>query len=298
VLVPSMAMAAPVLVTDPVIASPWTAPLDRISWPAIIAGAVVALAVHLGFSMLGIGFGASQVDPQSKKDPVNGAPMKVLLWMFVSGLLALFAGGWVSGRLAGTVPADSTIHGLIVWSVATILLVILATTSVGVVTGGLFRMLGIGASAVGSVASATAGVAGSVAGGVAGGAAAAAAPKLGEMAKGMGVDLPNFDWRSIKREAKQMLKLNDEEGNKEQSKDDNKQGNNNQDANKGNQGGQGGQGGQGKKQEDQGDTKPKLWADKEDIMESSARRSARSAMATSTAPTVKTCSHSSVSGPV
>jgi len=191
-LVPSLAFGAtPVIANEQIIPS-----LDRISWSAVLAGAVVALAIHAGLSTLGIGIGAAAIDPQNRKHPADGVSTTLLVWMLLSGLIALFAGGWVSGRLAGTVPFDSTIHGIIMWSFATLLLLVLATTSAGMIFGGMFRLLGAGVSAAGNAASA------------AGGAAASVAPQVAQLAKdAAGQVLPQIDWKGIQKEAKKMLKL-------------------------------------------------------------------------------------------
>lgn len=230
VLVPSLALAAsgPVVPNEPIIPA-----IDRISWSAVLAGAVVALAIHAGLSTLGIGIGAAAVDPHNREHPIKGVPTTMLVWMFVSGLVALFAGGWVSGRLAGTVPFDSTIHGVIMWSFATILLLVLATTSAGAILGGMFRLMGAGISAAGSVAGGAAAAAGS--------AVAAAAPQVGQMAKdAVGEAMPQLDWKGIQKEAKKMLKLgNNTEGNE-----------------------------QGKPQDAKGENKPaKQWDDNQEVVE-------------------------------
>jgi hypothetical protein len=268
-LVPSMAIAADEVVVrkdqtlvakEPIIPS-----LDRISWSAVLAGVVVALATHAALSTLGVGIGAAAIDPQNRQNPAGGVPTAMLLWMFVSGLIALFAGGWVSGRLAGTVPFDSSIHGVIMWSFATILLLVLATTSAGAILGGMFRLLGAGVSATGSAVGGVASAAGSAVGGVAmaaGTAAAAVAPQIGQMAKDAGVSIPHFDWKGIQKEAKKMLQLgNSTEGNEQGKKaEGDKQGANNN---------AGGQGNQSDKPEDnKGENKfAKMREDKDEVIE-------------------------------
>ena len=43
--------------------APLTADLRRVSWGAILAGVVVALALHVLLTMLGAGIGMSTLDP-------------------------------------------------------------------------------------------------------------------------------------------------------------------------------------------------------------------------------------------
>jgi hypothetical protein len=183
---PAFAFAAdPIVSNEPIVPA-----LARISWSAIAAGLIIALAVHMSLSTLGLGIGIATIDPYDKQNPTKGAPITVMVWMFVSGLVSLFIGGWVSGRLAGTVPFDSTIHGVITWAFSTVALFFFATTSLGYVVGGTFRILGQGASSIAN-------------------AAATVVPEAAKMAKDAVADnIPQLDWKGIQREAKQLLQAN------------------------------------------------------------------------------------------
>src|SRR5689334_10248687 len=75
--------------------------LKRISWGAIFAGVVIALAVQLVLSLLGIGIGASTIDPLSEQNPGKGLGIGAAVWFVISSLLATYAGAWVAGRLSG-----------------------------------------------------------------------------------------------------------------------------------------------------------------------------------------------------
>lgn len=185
---PALAMAAPPSVVVP--GEPVVPSLDRISWSAVFAGSLVALAIHLALSILGVCIGAAAIDPYDRKNPLKGVPTAMLGWMFVSGLVALCLGGWIAGRLAGTVPFDSAIHGLITWALATVAMFALATTTLGFFIGTAFHLLGKGASAMASAAATTADAVGTVAG-AAKDAVVAAVPQL--------------DWKDIKHEAEKLL---------------------------------------------------------------------------------------------
>ena len=180
---PTFAFAADIVVpSEPIVQS-----VVRISWSAVFAGMAVAVAAHLALSTLGIGLGAAAVDPYDRENPTKGVPTAMLAWMFGAGLVALFIGGWVAGRLAGTVPFDSAIHGVITWALATVTTFYLASTSLGYVMGGAFRLLADGASAAAQ-------------------AAAAVAPGAAKMAKdAIAENVPQFDWKVIKREADKLL---------------------------------------------------------------------------------------------
>lgn len=129
----------------------------RVSWASIFAGIVIALVVQLVLGILGIGIGASSINPISEQDPARGIATGAAVWFIISTLLALFAGGWVAGRLAG-VPRrlDSSLHGILTWGASTLLLFYFLTTTVGSLIGGTFRVLGNGLSAVTSGAIAAA----------------------------------------------------------------------------------------------------------------------------------------------
>lgn len=109
--------------------------MTRVSWGAIFAGAVVAVALTALLSLLGLGIGFGSLDP-SEGDSVRGVPKMTLIWWAVISVLATGIGGFVAARLAG-IPRTLTgaLHGLAVWSVATLLTLWLATTAVGVALG-------------------------------------------------------------------------------------------------------------------------------------------------------------------
>jgi hypothetical protein len=65
------------------------------------------------------------------------------IYWAASILISVLLGGWVAGRLAG-IPSnfDGLIHGVLAWSVGTLLTVYLLTTSIGGLIGGAFGMVG------------------------------------------------------------------------------------------------------------------------------------------------------------
>jgi hypothetical protein len=90
--------------------------LNRVSWGAVLAGVVVALVAQLILNMIGIGIGASTLDPGAGADrnpSAQGLSIGAAIWWTVSGILAALAGGFAAGRLAGQ-PKESTAgwHGL------------------------------------------------------------------------------------------------------------------------------------------------------------------------------------------
>jgi polyhydroxyalkanoate synthesis regulator phasin len=164
---------------DVVIAATPPPVVRRISWGAILAGVVIALVVQLVLGILGLGIGASTINPLSEANPVAGIGTGAGIWFAVSLLLALFAGGYVAGRMAG-IPRrqDGLLHGLLTWGLTILLTFYLLTTTVGSLIGGTARVLGQGLSAVGT------GIA--TAAPVVAGAAGDAAGVIGDQVQGVG----------------------------------------------------------------------------------------------------------------
>lgn len=128
--------------------------INRISWGAVFAGAVVALVIQIILNMLGIGIGAATLDPGSGDNPsASTFSIGAGIWFAVAGIIAALVGGYAAGRLAGR-PKESTAgwHGLTAWAVSTLVIFYLLTTTISGLAGGTFRALGNVAGAVGSTA--------------------------------------------------------------------------------------------------------------------------------------------------
>ncbi|MEX2491615.1 MAG: hypothetical protein WD425_07615 [Nitrospirales bacterium] len=127
------------------------AAVRRISWAAIFAGVIIVLVVQLSLSLLGIGIGTSTIDPLEGESPTaSNFSIGAAIWWILASVIALIAGGWVAGRLAGMPQqTDGLLHGLITWGAATLLTVYFLTTSVGSILGGTFGVIGSALSATG-----------------------------------------------------------------------------------------------------------------------------------------------------
>lgn len=134
------------------------APVRRIVWGAIFAGAVVAITVHLILSLLGTGIGMSTIDPLQRSSPdASTFGIGAGIWWGVSSIVSLFAGGWVAGHLAG-VPdkTDAMLHGIVTWGLATIAMAYLLASIVGSIVSGGASVVGTATTAAGSAAAAAA----------------------------------------------------------------------------------------------------------------------------------------------
>lgn len=161
--------------------------LRRISWSSVLAGVLIAIVIQLALSLLGIGIGLSTVDPKTEANPVQGLGTGTAIWYVLTSLISLFVGGWIAGRLA---PArqlfDGVIHGILAWSLVTLVTLYFLTTTIGSILGGVGKLVG-----------GTLGVVGNVAGkGI-----EAATPAVKDAMKDQGINL-----NSLKSEAKQLLR--------------------------------------------------------------------------------------------
>ena len=138
-----------------------TGRVRRMSWGAALAGVAVVLFIQLMLSLLGVGIGLANVNPATGDNP-SLATFGTNAGIFgaVSVIVATFLGAWASGRLSGSPSrTDGMLHGVVTWSVATLLFIYLLTTTLGSLVGGTFGMLG---STVQSIAQGAQGAAGGI----------------------------------------------------------------------------------------------------------------------------------------
>jgi hypothetical protein len=126
---------------------------STVSWGAIIAGAVTALAIHVLFMMLGAGLGLAVYSPLTDDNPVAGLSIGAVIVHSVCAIIALCLGGMVAGRFT-PVRSRSTgwLHGFNVWCAATVGGVIMVAIGASWMVAGASKMVGGGLSAVGQPA--------------------------------------------------------------------------------------------------------------------------------------------------
>jgi hypothetical protein len=99
------------------------------SWPAILAGAFVAVSTSLILIVLGSGLGFAAVSPWAGHGAsATGLTISSAIWLIVTQWISAALGGYVAGRLrtkwTGTHTHEvffrDTAHGLVTWSVATV----------------------------------------------------------------------------------------------------------------------------------------------------------------------------------
>src|SRR4051812_40889728 len=103
---------------------------SRVSWAAIFAGAVVALAAYLVLTLLGSAIGLTVSDNVNAGSLSKGAAA----WAILTTGIALFLGGWVTSQTTvGENRTEAVVHGIIMWGV--VLGLILWLVSAGLRTG-------------------------------------------------------------------------------------------------------------------------------------------------------------------
>jgi putative Mn2+ efflux pump MntP len=119
-----------------------------VSWGAILAGAVAAISLSVLLLTLGSGLGFAAISPWANHGAsaadvvISGA-----IWLIVTQWISAAIGGYLTGRLrhrwlathAHEVFFRDTAHGLVTWSVATIVVVLTVSASLSSLGGGLAR---------------------------------------------------------------------------------------------------------------------------------------------------------------
>lgn len=131
---------------DTVVVETDAAPTSAVSWPAVIAGGIVAAAFTLLLLALGAGLGFTVVSPWRGTPDVTTTKAATVagIYLAVTAVIASALGGYISGRLRtrwlGT-PNDEvyfrdTAHGLLSWALATVVGAAFLASAATVVTGG------------------------------------------------------------------------------------------------------------------------------------------------------------------
>jgi hypothetical protein len=119
--------------------------LSSIRWSAVIAGVAVGISVQLLLTLLGIASGLSMISVQEGEVP--GAA--TLIWAGIALLLSGFIGAYVTGYMCGLKRrTDGMLHGVVSWSVTTLLFVMLATSAGGSLLSGVFSGVGSTSNAI------------------------------------------------------------------------------------------------------------------------------------------------------
>jgi Protein of unknown function (DUF2795) len=125
----------------------------RISWGAVIAGVVVALATGALLGLIGVALGVSSIQPSAAATGIGSG-----VWAVISTAIAMALGGYIAARLCGTYShLDSELHGLTVWAltflVGAVLLAQIVSGAIGLAVQGAGAAAGGALSGTGALAS-------------------------------------------------------------------------------------------------------------------------------------------------
>jgi hypothetical protein len=142
--------------------------IHRIAWGAVFAGVAISMVTQLLLNLLGLGFGAGLVDPQTADASSAGNfSIGAGLWWAISGIIAAGAGGYAAGRLSGRPePTTTAWHGLTAWAFTTLAIFYLLTTAVGATMGGALSAISSAAGPVAQSATRPQGAMGAIAPGL------------------------------------------------------------------------------------------------------------------------------------
>jgi hypothetical protein len=122
----------------------------RVSWGGIWGGVLCAVGLLILLAALGVAIGISAAQPGETDPSSLGTGAGV--WAGLSLLLALFFGGMVATRIGAiTDRGTGFFEGMLVWVVSILLMGYLATSGIGMLAGGAFKMVGGATQAIGTV---------------------------------------------------------------------------------------------------------------------------------------------------
>lgn len=105
-------------------------PHTLISWPAVLAGAIVAVAVGAMLNLLGVALGAASFNPYDlHSGDATGFTAAAGMWMALANSIALFVGGAVASRAAKHSDHHrGGLHGVSVWALAFLLALVITAS--------------------------------------------------------------------------------------------------------------------------------------------------------------------------
>lgn len=138
-----------------------TSNTSAVAWSAVFAGAATTAALSLILLILGVGLGLSAVSPWFQSG-VNAITLGIttIIWLTATQVIASGMGGYLAGRLRtrwdgvhnNEVYFRDTAHGFLSWVVATLVTVVLLTSTIGSILG---TTINAGASVASSTSTST-----------------------------------------------------------------------------------------------------------------------------------------------
>ncbi|MET0403250.1 MAG: hypothetical protein ABW123_12640 [Cystobacter sp.] len=136
----------------------------KMSWSAIFAGTVTTLALWALLYVFGLALGLSSINPMDAGS-AKSSGVFTGIWGVLAPLIALFVGGFVAARSAGSqTRLSGSSHGLVMWGLTTLATIWMLGNVVSSVAGGLFSVGKTAVQATGATVAAGASQAGNLGG--------------------------------------------------------------------------------------------------------------------------------------
>ena len=124
----------------------------RVSWGAIFAGVASMITLSWLMLLLGSAIGVGIADATDLSAMGNGLGIGSIIWILLSTIIATFAGGLIAAKMAGIIDDRiGALHGLTVWSVGTLLIVLLSASGIGGAMNAIGNALGTANDASASI---------------------------------------------------------------------------------------------------------------------------------------------------
>ena len=108
----------------------------RVNWGAIWAGVFTFVAIWSVFGLLGLAIFASNASPNAAA-PVTGQSVGMAIWSIILTIIAMYVAGLETGRLAAVSNRhDGLIHGMIMFGLSVVAVIVLTTLAGAVLSGG------------------------------------------------------------------------------------------------------------------------------------------------------------------
>jgi gas vesicle protein len=126
---------------------------NSLCWSSVFAGIISALMVAFMLNLLVTSLGLISFKVDTASNPLAYG-IGTVIWLMVSGAIAMWVGGWVAGKFSGKTTCQSGLmQGYLVSAISTFLAVTIVTTAAGAMLGGTFNIIGKSISSAGSAAS-------------------------------------------------------------------------------------------------------------------------------------------------
>lgn len=135
-----------VVVDRGVVRSDETVNRRRVYWGAIIAGFFFASMIQIVLTTLGLSIGLVTAPAAAQGGQGQALGIGAAIWLAISSLVAFYFGGWISSRMSSLWNrGEGALHGLLTWSVTTIVTLVFLTSAIG---GMLGASMGLVSSAI------------------------------------------------------------------------------------------------------------------------------------------------------